>query len=66
MMDLPLSPSQGYFLHKSFFFLVLVLYMTLCKECPVASRLKDFFIYCYIKNEVHLYDDCFLFPMGRE
>lgn len=67
MMDLPLSPSRGYFLHKSFFLGGgIVLYMTLCKECLVASRLKDFFIYCCIKNEVHLYADCFVFQMGGE
>lgn len=43
-----------------------ILYDLLYKDSFVASRLKEFFLSCCIENQVHLYDDCYLFEMSEE
>lgn len=43
-----------------------IIYDLLYKDSFVAIRLKEFFLSCCIENQVHLYDDCYLFEMSEE
>ena len=55
---------RGTFCINVFYFLCIsIIHNLLYKDCCIASRLKDLFLYCCLKkkNPVHLHDDFLLF-----